>query len=159
MSEVTPCLWFDGQAEEATSFYVSLLPNSRIDHVAPGPGGKAMMVSFTLAGRPFQALNGGPQYRFSEAISMLIKVEGQAEVDRLWDALTADGGEPGQCAWLKDRWGLSWQIVPTALGRLLGHPDRGAAERAMQATLTMGKIEIAALEAAAAAKEPAMAAN
>lgn len=150
-SSVTPCLWFDGQAEEAARFYVSLLPDSRIDHVSPGSGGKAMMVSFTLAGRPFQALNGGPQYKFSEAVSMSIGVEGQVEVDRLWEALVADGGEPGRCAWLKDRWGLSWQIVPTALGRLLGDPDPARSGRTMQAMMGMSKIDIAALEAAAAA--------
>jgi predicted 3-demethylubiquinone-9 3-methyltransferase (glyoxalase superfamily) len=157
--KVTPCLWFDGTAEEAANFYVSLLPDSRIDKVMRStvdyPGGKAgaaLVVEFTLAGNKFQGLNGGPYHKFNEAVSFSIACEDQAEVDRLWAALTANGGAPGQCSWLKDRWGLSWQIVPRRLMQLLGDPDRSRAQRAMQAMMTMGKIDIAALERAADGK-------
>jgi predicted 3-demethylubiquinone-9 3-methyltransferase (glyoxalase superfamily) len=157
MTSISPCLWFDGQAEQAASFYVSLFPDSRIDKVSRAPSdypagkkGDALTVEFTLAGRHFIGLNGGPYFQFNEAVSMSISVEGQAEVDRLWSALTAEGGAPGQCGWLKDRWGLSWQVVPSALPRLLGHPDPEAAGRAMQAMMGMRKIDIAELERAAA---------
>ncbi len=153
--KVTPCLWFDGQAEQAAAYYVSLVPDSRIDRVnrsaaetPSGPAGMALTVEFTLAGTPFVGLNGGPQYRFTEAVSFQISCDDQAEVDRLWDALT-EGGEAGPCGWLKDRWGLSWQIVPKRLGQLLSDPDPARAKRAMQAMLQMGKIDIAGLEAAA----------
>jgi predicted 3-demethylubiquinone-9 3-methyltransferase (glyoxalase superfamily) len=158
VSKIKPCLWFDGQAEEAASFYVTLLPDSRINDVAraaadtpSGPAGTVLTVDFTLAGQDFQGLNGGPEFKFSEAISFSIDCADQAEVDRLWDALTANGGEPGPCGWLKDRWGVSWQIVPHRLGELLQDPDPERARRAMEAMLKMGKIEVAALEAAAAA--------
>jgi predicted 3-demethylubiquinone-9 3-methyltransferase (glyoxalase superfamily) len=152
---ITPCLWFDTEGEEAADFYVSLFPSSRIVHVArygaagPRPEGTAMTVSFELDGRKFLALNGGPQYTFSEAISFQVSCEGQDEVDRYWNELSA-GGEEGPCGWLKDRFGVSWQIVPTALPRLLGDPDPERAQRAMQAMLGMKKIEIDALERAAA---------
>ncbi|MBI3843790.1 MAG: VOC family protein [Planctomycetes bacterium] len=153
---VTPCLWFDGQAEPAARFYVSLLPNSKIDRVnrspvdtPSGPAGMVLTVEFTLAGNPCIALNGGPQYEFTEAVSFQIVCETQAEVDRLWAALTRDGGEEGQCAWLKDRWGLSWQVVPRRLHELLSDPDRARAQRAANAMLKMKKIDIAALERAA----------
>ncbi len=153
--KVTPCLWFDGQAEQAANYYVSLLPDSRIDRVVrspgdtpSGPAGMVLTVEFTLAGNKFVGLNGGPQYRFTEAVSFQITCADQAEVDRLWAALT-DGGEPGRCGWLKDRWGLSWQIVPTRLVQLLNDADAGRARRAMQAMLTMTKIDVAALERAA----------
>ena len=156
MTSISPCLWFDGQAEQATAFYVSLFPDSRVDQVTRAPtdypGGRkgdALLVEFTLGGRKFLALNGGPYHQFNEAVSMSISVEGQAEVDRLWSALTADGGAPGQCSWLKDRWGLSWQVVPTALPRLLGHPDGEVRARVMQAMMGMHKIDIAELERAA----------
>ncbi|NTW39712.1 MAG: VOC family protein [Cellulomonadaceae bacterium] len=155
MQSISPFLWFDSQAEEAAEFYVSLFPGSRVLNVsrypenAPGEVGKAMGVSFVLDGLELQALNGGPAYTFTEAISLFVRVETQAEIDRLWDALT-DGGEPGQCGWLKDRYGLSWQVVPPVLGELLGHPDAAAAGRVMQAMMGMSKIDIAALEAAAA---------
>jgi predicted 3-demethylubiquinone-9 3-methyltransferase (glyoxalase superfamily) len=156
MTSITPCLWFDRQGEEAANFYVSLLPNSRIDSVQRSPAdypngkaGDALMVSFTLDGRPFSALNGGPQAGFTEAVSMQVIVEGQAEVDRLWNGLSADGGAPGQCGWLKDKYGLSWQIVPKELMRLLGDGDRGRARRAMQAMMDMTRIDIAILERAA----------
>ena len=147
--KVSTCLWFDGDAEEAARFYTSLIPDSRITSIARlAPDGPALMVGFTLGGTPFQALNGGPQYQFSEAASISVSTRDQEETDRLWSALTADGGSESQCAWLKDRFGLSWQIVPEALPRLLSSPDRAAAGRAMQAMLGMRKIDIAALEAA-----------
>jgi len=155
MQKVTPCLWFDGQAEQAARYYVSLLPNSRIDRVVrspadtpSGPAGMVLAVEFTLAGNKFSALNGGPQFPFTEAVSFQIACEDQAEVDRLWAALS-DGGKPGPCGWLKDRWGLSWQIVPTRLFQLLTDPDPDRSRRAMQAMLKMGKLNIAELERAA----------
>jgi predicted 3-demethylubiquinone-9 3-methyltransferase (glyoxalase superfamily) len=155
MQKVTPCLWFDGQAEQAASYYVSLLPNSRIDRVVrspadtpSGPAGMVLAVEFTLAGNKFSGLNGGPQFPFTEAVSFQIACEDQAEVDRLWAALS-DGGSPSQCGWLKDRWGLSWQIVPTRLFQLLADPDPARARRAMEAMLKMRKLDIAAMERAA----------
>ena len=150
MSEnVRTCLWFDGKAEEASNLYVSLIPNSRIEHIfKPTPNGPALMVVFRLGGAPFQALNGGPQYKHSEAASIAVSTRDQEETDRLWDRLTADGGSESRCGWLKDRFGVSWQIVPEALPRLLGSSDRAAADRVMQAMLRMRKIDIAALEAA-----------
>jgi predicted 3-demethylubiquinone-9 3-methyltransferase (glyoxalase superfamily) len=155
IGKVTPCLWFDGQAEQAASFYVSLLPDSRIDQVfrspaetPSGPAGMVLAVEFTLAGRKFSGLNGGPQFPFTEAVSFQIACEDQAEVDRLWAALS-DGGSPSQCGWLKDRWGLSWQIVPTRLFELLNDADAGRSRRAMTAMLKMTKLDIAELERAA----------
>jgi predicted 3-demethylubiquinone-9 3-methyltransferase (glyoxalase superfamily) len=155
MSKITPCLWFNGQAEEAAHFYVSLLPDSRVTKVMRSPAdnpstpaGAALMVEFTLAGRPFLGLNGGPQFPFTEAVSFSIDCEDQAEVDRLWEALTRGGGSPGRCGWLKDRFGLSWQIVPRALPKLLNDANREAAGRVMQAMLGMGKIDIAGLRRA-----------
>lgn len=149
MAKITPCLWFDGKAEEAAEFYVSLLPDSRVDKVwrspadtPSGPAGMVLTVDFTLAGQPLQGLNGGPQFKFSEAISFGIECEDQAEVDRLWDKLTADGGEPGPCGWLKDRFGLSWQIVPRELNEMVDDPDPDRARRAVEAMLKMGKIEV-----------------
>ena len=156
MHKLYPCLWFDGQAEQAAAFYVTLLPDSHIEKVwhspadtPSGPAGMVLTVEFTIGGRQFMALNGGPDFKFNEAVSLVIEVEGQAEVDRLWDALTADGGEPGPCGWLKDRWGLSWQITPRRLTELTSDPDPDRARRAMEAMLKMGKIEIAELERAA----------
>lgn len=153
--KVYPCLWFDGKAEEAATFYTSLLPDSRIDNVwrspadtPSGPEGMVLLVDFTVAGQQLQGLDGGPDFSFNEAVSLVIECEDQAEVDRLWDALTADGGEPGPCGWLKDRFGLSWQIVPKRLNEMLEGPDRDGARRAMQAMLQMGKLEVAALEEA-----------
>jgi len=149
MARITPCLWFDGKAEEAAEFYVSLLPDSRVDKVwrspadtPSGPAGMVLTVDFTVAGQPLQGLNGGPDFTFSEAISFGIECEDQAEVDRLWDTLTADGGEPGPCGWLKDRFGLSWQIVPRELNQMMEDPDPDRARRAMEAMLQMGKIEV-----------------
>ncbi|MEA2998512.1 MAG: hypothetical protein QOK17_345 [Sphingomonadales bacterium] len=156
MTSITPCLWFDGQAEEAATLYASIFPDSRVDKVqrAPadypsGKAGNALTVEFTLMGRPFLGLNGGPHFKFSEAVSFSISCEDQAEVDRYWEALTAGGGEPSRCGWCKDRFGLSWQVVPKALPRLLGDPDRARAGRAMQAMIKMGKLDVAALERAA----------
>ena len=152
MSKIAPCLWFDGVAEEAASFYVSLLPDSQVDKIVrspadtpSGPEGSVLVVEFTLAGQRFIALNGGPQFRFNEAISFTIDCSDQAEVDRLWEALSADEAAE-QCGWLKDRFGVSWQIVPGALPTLLGDPDPDKARRVMQAMLQMKKIDIAALE-------------
>ena len=155
MSKITPCLWFDGNAEEATRFYVSLLPDSRGDSVSRSPAdnpstlsGAVLVVDFTLAGQPFRAINGGPQFTFTEAVSFVIDCEDQAEVDRLWDVLIAGGGSPGQCGWLKDRYGMSWQIVPRQLGEMLGDPDAEKARRATEAMLRMSKIDVATMRAA-----------
>jgi predicted 3-demethylubiquinone-9 3-methyltransferase (glyoxalase superfamily) len=159
MSKIATCLWFDGNAEEAASFYVSLLPDSRIDkvqkNVSDGPSGKTgsvLIIQFTLAGQPFQALNGGMKVEYSFAMSLSVSCEDQAEVDGLWSALTRDGGSEVQCGWLKDRFGVSWQIVPKALPRLLADPDPARAKRAMEAMMKMIKIDIAAVESAAAGK-------
>ncbi len=155
MPTPTPCLWFDTEGEEAARFYVSVFPNSRIVGIArygeagPREQGTVMVVSFELDGRPFTALNGGPQFRFTEAVSFQIECADQAEVDRYWETLS-EGGEQGACGWLKDRFGLSWQIVPARLTELLRDPDTARAQRVMAAMLGMGKIEIADLEAAAA---------
>jgi predicted 3-demethylubiquinone-9 3-methyltransferase (glyoxalase superfamily) len=154
MTRITPCLWFDTEGEEAATFYVSLFKNSRITEVSrygeagPRPAGTVMVVSFELDGQPFTALNGGPEFTFSEAISFQIDCQSQEEVDYYWDGLTA-GGEEGPCGWLKDRYGVSWQVVPSALITLLQDPDPGRSQRAMAAMLTMKKIDIAALHAAA----------
>ncbi len=159
MSTIATCLWFDGNAEEAANFYVSLLPDSRIDKVqknaSDGPSGKVgsvLIIQFTLAGQPFQALNGGMKVEYNIAMSLSVSCEDQAEVDRLWSALTKDGGSEVQCGWLKDRFGVSWQIVPKALFRLLADPDPARAKRAMEAMMEMVKIDIAAVEKAAAGK-------
>ena len=156
MRKPYPCLWFDGKAEEAAEFYTSLLPDSRVDKVwrspaetPSGPAGMVLTVDFTLNGQQFQGLNGGPDFSFNEAVSFVIECEDQAEVDRLWDALTANGGEPGPCGWLKDRFGLSWQIVPRQLNKLVADPDPERARRAMEAMLKMGKIDVAELQRAA----------
>jgi predicted 3-demethylubiquinone-9 3-methyltransferase (glyoxalase superfamily) len=141
MHRITPFLWFDGNAEAAMHFYVSVFPDSKVLSVSP------MMVSFELEGQRFYGLNGGPDYRFTEAVSFLVDCETQEEVDTLWSKLT-EGGQPGRCGWLKDRFGLSWQVIPKALGKLMGDPDRARAGRVMQAMLTMGKIDIAGLERA-----------
>lgn len=154
MQKVSPFLWFDGQAEEAASFYTSLLPNSRITSVSrygeggPAPKGTAMSVTFELDGHEYMALNGGPHFKFTPAISLFVKCESQEEVDRYWDALIAGGGQSERCGWLKDRFGLSWQIIPTALGQLLQDKDRAKAGRVMQAMMQMTKIDIAGLRRA-----------
>lgn len=147
--KVRTCLWFDGNAEQAAEFYVSLLPDSAIEGVLrPDPSGPAVVVDLSLSGTPYMFLNGGPQYQLSPAVSIAVRTADQVETDRLWNALTADGGKESQCAWLVDRFGVSWQIVPEALPRLLGADDREAAQRATDAMLKMTKIDIAALEAA-----------
>ena len=154
--KLATCLWFDGKAEEAAEFNTSLLPNSHVDRVwhspadtPSGPAGMVLTVDFTVAGQKSQGLNGGPDFTFNEAISFLVEVDGQAEVDRLWEMLTANGGEPGPCGWLKDRFGLSWQIIPKQMTELLADPEPDRARRAMEEMLKMGKIEIAELERAA----------
>ncbi len=147
--KITPFLWFNDNAEEAATFYVSVFPNSKLTDVARmGEGGPALTVVFTLDGEDFVGLNGGPVHAFTEAVSFVIDCETQAEVDRYWETLTADGGQPGDCGWLKDRFGLSWQVVPRRLPELLTDPDPARAQRAMQAMMQMHKIDIAAIEAA-----------
>jgi predicted 3-demethylubiquinone-9 3-methyltransferase (glyoxalase superfamily) len=152
--KITPYLWFDDQAEEAARFYVSLFEDSKIDSVAKdevgvgGPKGRVMVVNFELAGQKFIALNGGPQFKFTEAISFLVNCETQEEVDRFWNKLTSGGGEESQCGWLKDKFGLSWQIIPRALGEMLSDKDAAKAKRALEAMLQMKKIEIAGLKRA-----------
>ena len=151
MSDIKPCLWFDHEAEEAASFYVSIFPSSRIAHVMRRPpDGSAIAVDFVLDGQPFLALNGRRERGFTDAHSYVVPCDTQAEIDRYWDALT-EGGEESQCGWLRDRFGVSWQIVPRAMGALLGGPDAAAARRAMEAMLGMRKLDIAALERARAA--------
>ena len=148
---VATCLWYDGNAEEAVEFYISLIPDSEIKKVMrAGPDGPAVLLEFTLGGTPYQALNGGPHATLSECVSISVLTPDQAETDRLWDALTADGGQEMPCSWLKDRFGLCWQIVPERLLELLNDPDPETAGRAMQSMQTMTKIDIAALEQAAA---------
>jgi predicted 3-demethylubiquinone-9 3-methyltransferase (glyoxalase superfamily) len=155
MSDIAPCLWFNGQAEEAAACYVSLFPGAAIGAVsrygagAPFPAGTALVVEFSLFGQRFQALNGGPHFAFNAAISLSIACKGAEEVDRYWDALTADGGEEGRCGWLKDRFGLSWQVVPDGLGALMSDPDPARAGRAAQAMMAMKKLDLAAMRAAA----------
>ncbi|HVM99925.1 MAG TPA: VOC family protein [Caulobacteraceae bacterium] len=154
MSKITTFLWFDTEAEDAARFYVDLFPNSRLGQVArygdgaPKPKGEVMTVGFELDGTPFVALNGGPQYKFTEAVSFQIACDGQAEIDRYWEKLT-EGGQPGPCGWLKDRFGVSWQVTPGNMAALIGG-DPPAAARAVQAMMRMGKLDIAALEAARA---------
>ncbi|MFJ6378830.1 VOC family protein [Kitasatospora sp. NPDC092039] len=148
MQKITTFLWFDDQAEEAAAFYTTLFPNSRITGITrygeagPGPAGSVMTVGFELAGREYTALNGGPEFRFTEAISLQVECDDQREVDELWARLTADGGQEGPCGWLKDRYGLSWQITPRVLLDLIADEDRDKAGRVMAAMLRMQKIEI-----------------
>jgi predicted 3-demethylubiquinone-9 3-methyltransferase (glyoxalase superfamily) len=157
MATLGTCLWFDDQAEEAARFYTSVFPGSRIVSVngypseAPSdkPVGSTMTVEFELDGRPFTALNGGPEFTFSEAVSIVVRTEDQAETDRYWDALQADGGQPLPCGWLKDRFGLAWQVYPAELDQLTTDPDADRAARAFQAMLTQTRIDIAAVRAAA----------
>jgi predicted 3-demethylubiquinone-9 3-methyltransferase (glyoxalase superfamily) len=155
MQKITPFLWFDGNAEEAMNFYASVFKNAKVGNISrygeagPGAAGSVLTASFELEGLQFTALNGGPHYKFSEAISFHVACESQDEVDYFWERLGA-GGQIQQCGWLKDRFGVSWQIIPTALPRLLGNPDRAKANRVMQTMLQMKKLDIAALEQAAA---------
>lgn len=151
--KITPFLWFDNQAEEAAQFYTSIFKNSKILKISrygdagPGPKGSVMVVNFQLAGQEFVALNGGPRFKFSEAFSFVVNCENQKEIDEYWSKLTADGGEESMCGWLKDKFGFSWQIVPTALEKLMSDPQK--ANRMMQALLKMRKLDIAMLKAAA----------
>lgn len=155
MPKLTPNLWFDANAEEAANFYLSVFPNSEITNVArypegsPGPTGEVMTIQFVLDGQPFTGINGGPQFSFDEAVSFEITCADQDEVDHYWDALLAGGGVESQCGWLKDRFGLSWQVVPTGMEEVFTDPDPERARRAMQAMLGMRKLDLAALRAAA----------
>jgi predicted 3-demethylubiquinone-9 3-methyltransferase (glyoxalase superfamily) len=149
--KITPFLWFDGKAEEAAEYYVSIFPDSAITGVTPGPTGAALVVQFRLAGLEFRALNGGPEFTFNEAISLSIDCHSQAEVDELWEKLST-GGSEGQCGWLKDKYGLSWQVVPAVLPKLLGDADRAKAARVMEALMQMTRLDIQALQEAADGK-------
>ena len=159
MQKISPFLWFDEQAEDAARFYVSVFKNSKVDKITRYPKEAAekigrkpdsvMTVEFTLNGEPFVALNGGPNFKFTEAVSFVVMCDTQEEVDYFWEKLTGDGGEPGPCSWLKDKFGLSWQVQPRLLIELLGDPDKAKAERVMNAMMDMTKIDIAALEKAA----------
>ncbi|GAA2235856.1 MULTISPECIES: VOC family protein [Streptomyces] len=150
----TTCLWFDGQAEEAAHFYVSVFKNSSIGKIArypegaPQPAGSVMTVEFTANGHRFLGLNGGPEFRFSEAVSFMIFCENQEEIDYYWTRLTENGGEPGPCGWLKDRFGVSWQVVPDRLDAMITDPDPAKAARVTQAFMAMSKFDIAALDKA-----------
>ena len=155
MSKITPCLWFNGDAETAANFYVSLVPGSRIERVYRSPldwpsgkAGDVLTVEFTVGDQPYLALNGGSEFSFNPAVSFQIHCEDQAETDRIWDAILADGGKPMACSWIQDRWGLCWQIVPRRLTQLMQDPDPERARRAMAAMMDMVKIDIAALERA-----------
>jgi len=155
MKAITPFLWFDAQAEEAMNFYTSIFKNSKIVRVSrygdagPGPKGQVMVGEFELNGQRFMALNGGPQFKFTEAVSFVISCENQEEIDYFWSNLTANGGQESQCGWLKDRFGLSWQVVPAILGELMGDKDPARYGRVMQALLQMRKLDIATLKRAA----------
>lgn len=146
--KITTFLWFDDNAEEAARFYTGIFNDAQMLTASPGPDGKVLSVTFQLEGQQFMALNGGPQFTFKEAISLFVDCENQAEVDALWAKLCADGGAPGPCGWLKDKFGLSWQIVPRRLGELLYDSDPLKAQRVLQAMLQMSKIDVAALQAA-----------
>lgn len=154
MQKITPMLWFDGKAEEAANFYVSIFPNSRILSVTrygdagPGPKGQVMVVSFELYGQKFTALNGGPQFHFTEAVSLVVNVETQEELDQIWDKLLQGGGTPSQCGWLKDRYGLSWQVTPTVLIEMIQDKDPARAKAVVEAMMPMGKLDIPTLKEA-----------
>jgi predicted 3-demethylubiquinone-9 3-methyltransferase (glyoxalase superfamily) len=145
MQKITPFLWYNDNAEEAANFYISVFKDSRIISIIAGPNGTVMGISFILEGQEFQALNGGPQFKFTEAISLFVKAETQPEIDELWEKLSA-GGEKSRCGWLKDKFGLSWQIVPPILGKLLADNDREKSQRVMKAMLKMDKIDIQSLK-------------
>jgi predicted 3-demethylubiquinone-9 3-methyltransferase (glyoxalase superfamily) len=151
MQKITPFLWFDGNAEEAMNFYLSTFKNSKVRSVSryseagPGPAGSVMVANFTLDGQDFMAVNGGPQFKFNEAVSFVVNCQTQQEVDELWEKLSSQGGKPGRCGWLKDKFGVSWQIVPTALGELLQDKDPQKSKRVMQSMLQMNKIDVNAL--------------
>ena len=155
MQKISPFLWFDNNAEEAANFYVAIFKDSKVLKIArygeagPGPAGSVMVVNFQIEGQDFIALNGGPLFKFTEAISFVINCQTQEEVDHYWNKLTADGGQESQCGWLKDKYGLSWQVTPTILGELLADKDQKKAQRVMQAMLQMRRIDLAALQRAA----------
>jgi predicted 3-demethylubiquinone-9 3-methyltransferase (glyoxalase superfamily) len=155
MKGITPFLWFNDKAEEAIQFYTSVFKNSKVGHISrygdagPGPKGQVMVGEFELEGQPFMALNGGPQFQFNESVSFVIRCESQQEVDYFWSKLTAEGGQESMCGWLKDKFGLSWQVVPTVLSQLMSGKDSARANRVMQALLQMKKLDIAALQRAA----------
>jgi len=160
MTRVTPCLWYDGNAEEAANLYASIFPDSSVDavHRSPAdyPNGKAgnvLTVEFTVLGMKFLGLNGGPMFKFDEAVSFIVHTKDQAETDRYWDAIIASGGKPSACGWITDRFGLSWQITPQRLLDMMGSPDQAAAKRAMEAMMQMVKIDIATLERAFSGEE------
>ena len=159
MPKITPFLWFDDCAEEAANFYATVFKNSRVGRIlrygeaGPGPAGSVMTVDFELDGQPFAAVNGGPIFKFTEAVSFVVHCADQAEVDEYWEKLSA-GGQPGRCGWLKDRYGLSWQIVPTALFDLIGGSDEARRQRVMRALFTMTRLDIARLKAAAEGDAP-----
>jgi predicted 3-demethylubiquinone-9 3-methyltransferase (glyoxalase superfamily) len=162
MSKIRPCIWFGNEAEEAANFYVSLLPDSRIDNVQRSPAdyphgkaGQVIVVEFTVGGQGFMALNGGMRMEHSHAVSFVIDCADQAEVDRLWDKILANGGKAEQCGWIRDRYGLAWQIVPAALPKYLGGPDKAGAKRAMQAMLGMVKLDVEGLRRAYEGKSAA----
>jgi predicted 3-demethylubiquinone-9 3-methyltransferase (glyoxalase superfamily) len=151
MQKITPCLWFDGQLQDAMEFYTSVFPDGRIGETFAGHDGKLLFASFHLAGNEFMGLNGGPDFTFNEAVSFLIRCEDQAEVDRYWEAL-GQGGRYQQCGWLKDRFGVSWQVTPSSLLRYHADPDREKADRVMQAMMKMVKLDIAELDRAYAGR-------
>ncbi len=154
MDKISPCLWFDGNAEEAMNFYLSVFKDARVTDIlrwgegGMAPAGTVLTCSFELQGQTFTALNGGPQFKFTPAISFFVDCEDQAEVDELWDKLLAGGGKPSQCGWLDDRFGVSWQIVPKALPEMLRDPDPARAQRTMQAMMKMVKLDVAVLKQA-----------
>lgn len=156
MSKISPCLWFERDGEEAAKFYVSLLPDSRVDHVSTSPGdfpggkkGDVLFIAFTLAGQTFQALNGGTKPQHTDSLSLSVDCEDQAEVDRVWSAILENGGKELACGWIHDRWGVRWQIVPRALAKLMADPDPEVTSRVFAAMMTMVKIDVAGIEAAA----------
>ena len=148
MNKITPFLWFDSQAEEAMNLYVSIFKNSKVNNVSHGPDGKVFSISFNLNGQEFMGMNAGPHHKFNEAVSFYVDCKDQAEVDEYWNKLIADGGQESQCGWLKDKFGVSWQIIPKQLGELMGDPDPEKAQRTVQAMLKMQKIIVADLQKA-----------
>ena len=145
MPSITPFLWYDSQAEEAMNHYASIFPNAKVGNVSRA-GGRVMSVDFDLEGQKFMALNGGPMYKFNESVSFFVSCDTQQEIDHYWSKLTADGGEPGRCGWLKDKYGLSWQIVPKSLGKLLGGGDAATAKRVVDTFMQMNKLDIRKLQ-------------